>query len=273
MNSSDILRLFHTHLHHLYDENEIRAMTLAYMEDLMIPPQETKDNPGISERIKTDLETLAEGCPLQYVTGIQWFRGRAFNVNRSVLIPRPETEEMAGLIVSQWKHQKGRILDIGTGSGCLAITLALELTGAMVTATDISEQALDVARLNGYRMGAVVEWITDDIMHSHLDGRSWDLIVSNPPYIPMADASSMHPNVTAFEPSHALYVPTEDPLLFYRIIGDYAAKHLVNGGALWLEVHHLMGDPIRELFQTWNAEAVILNDMSGNVRFAHIRFP
>lgn len=273
MNSSDLLRLFRTHLHHLYDEDEIRAMTRVYTEDLRIELQEAGNNPGLSERIITDLETLATGCPLQYVTGIQWFRGRAFNVNRSVLIPRPETEELAGLIISQWERQKGRVLDIGTGSGCIAITLALELPGAVVSATDISEKALDMARLNGYNMEALVEWVADDIMQTRLGGRSWELIVSNPPYIPLDEASSIQSNVTAFEPPHALFVPTEDPLLFYRIIGNYAARHLVKGGELWLEVHHRMGNPIRELFKSWNAEVVILNDMSGNARFAHITLP
>lgn len=248
-------------------------MARVYSEDLMTGLQENDVNHGLGERIITDLETLAEGCPLQYVTGIQWFRGRAFNVDRSVLIPRPETEEMTELIISQWNRQRSRILDIGTGSGCIAITLALALPGAKVTATDISEQALDIARLNSVNMDAAVECITDDITQTGLNDRSWDIIVSNPPYIPVSEAESLHPNVKAFEPSLALFVPTEDPLLFYRKIGHYAATHLVKEGELWLEFHHRMGNPIRELFRLWNAEAVILNDMSGNERFAHITFP
>lgn len=248
-------------------------MARIYAEDLMTIAEESNTNPGLSERIIIDLETLAGGCPLQYVTGIQWFHGRPFRVNRSVLIPRPETEEMAGIIVSQWNRKSGSILDIGTGSGCIAITLALELAGSEVVATDVSEQALEMARLNASNLDARVDWIIDDIRQTGIAHRSWDMIVSNPPYIPVSEASSLHLNVAAFEPSMALFVPTEDPLFFYRMIGHYAAVHLNEGGELWLEIHHLMGKPILELFQSLNAEAVILNDMSGSERFAHITFP
>lgn len=273
MNSEDLVRLFHTHLHHLYDDDEIRAMARVYAEDLKTEIGDVYTGSGFSERIITDLETLAEGCPLQYITGIQYFHGRPFKVNRSVLIPRPETEELTELIISRWSRERGSILDIGTGSGCIAITLALELAGSEVTATDLSVQALELARLNAMKLNAVVEWINDDITQTGLEARSWDIIVSNPPYIPESEGSSLHTNVSAFEPSGALFVPSEDPLFFYRKIGQYASNHLTEGGELWLEIHHRMGIPIRDLFRKWNAEAVILNDMSGKERFAQITFP
>jgi release factor glutamine methyltransferase len=219
---------------------------------------------------RTDLEKmmlrLENGEPVQYVLGFAEFCGRRFSVGPGVLIPRPETEELCRWIVDSWSEECGvwseergtrneeqgtRILDIGTGSGCIAITLAAEMPDAQVSAWDISEQALAVARKNADSIGVKVNFEQVDVLNllsasqSPLSigrgggGEAFTRIVSNPPYVCDNEKSSMKPHVLEHEPHVALFVPDDDPLLFYRAIADFATQSLKPDGWLYFEVNPL----------------------------------
>lgn len=186
-------------------------------------------------------EKLLSGEPVQYVLGEADFGPRKFLVTPSVLIPRPETYELCQWCLPPTPFWRGSILDIGTGSGCIACTLAAELPQAMVTAWDISEKALEIASENAKRTHVHVSFEQVDILsplttqHSPLN--TYDLIVSNPPYICESEAAEMEPHVLNHEPAQALFVPDNDPLLFYRHIGNYAKTALYEGGKLYFEIN------------------------------------
>ncbi len=194
---------------------------------------------GLFGRLGPDVERLAAGEPLQYVLGESEFYGRRFVVRPGVLIPRPETEELVDRIVHTEGGRPCRILDVGTGSGCIAVSLALELPGAEVYAADISDVALETAAENCRRLGARVTLRRADALND-LAARfpeRFDVIVSNPPYVPAGDRAVMHPNVRDYEPSLALFVPDDDPLRFYRAIARAGRRMLRPGGRLWFEIY------------------------------------
>ena len=188
------------------------------------------------EQYEADRALLVKGKPLQQVTGFEWFMNRKFKVNEQVLIPRPETEELVAWIIEE---QKGRealhILDIGTGTGCIPVTLKLELPQAEVMSCDVSKEALSVAGENARLLDAKIALTACDF----LDVAAWgafprfDVIVSNPPYIPETEMENIHTNVKKHEPHTALFVPGNDPLLFYRAIAMFGKEHLNNGGAIY----------------------------------------
>ncbi len=196
------------------------------------------------------IRRLAAGEPLQYVLGETDFFGRTFRVDRRVLIPRPETEELVDRI-RRTEPAARRILDVGTGSGCIAVTLALELPAARVSAVDISDDALTVARANADRLGATVDFRQVDALHgleaAFAGEEPFDLIVSNPPYVPERDRAAMHRNVRDHEPALALFVPDDDPLRFYRAIAEAGRTLLRPGGALCFEIYHEAGEALRDL--------------------------
>ena len=232
----------------------------------------------LSANDQTELEKmmlrLENGEPIQYIIGVADFCGRQFRVAPGVLIPRPETAELCRWIISQ-KGQSPlcEILDIGTGSGCIAITLALELPDAKVTAWDISDDALRTASANAKALGASVTFQHHDALDSsfftlHSSLPKWDLIVSHPPYICRKEADGMDKNVLGYEPHEALFVPDDDPLLFYRAIARYATKALKPNGKLFFEINPLYADGLTQLLGKmlcYNAE--ILNDQFGKPRF------
>lgn len=189
--------------------------------------------------IHSYVDELKAGIPVQHVLGYAWFRDRLFNVSPDVLIPRPETEELVEWIKVTHEKDTPDILDIGTGSGCIAISLALEMTGVRLSASDISASAIDLAQQNAIRLGAEIDFIENDI----LDQVSWnslslyDLVVSNPPYIPDSEKTTMLPHVLMHEPGLALFVPDEDPMLFYRAILEFCDEHLRLEGWLYFEIH------------------------------------
>ncbi len=185
---------------------------------------------------------LGSGRPVQYVLGFAEFCGLEFRVREGVLIPRPETEELVFHIARNHPAAQ-RILDIGTGSGCIAIALKKRLPEARVTALDLSEVALEIARENSERLGAGITLQKGDALceESYPQG-PFEVIVSNPPYIPQSEERLMRRNVLGFEPHEALFVPDGDPLLFYRAIGSKALKRLTPDGALWFEVHEDFAD-------------------------------
>jgi len=219
-------------------------------------------------------KSLLKHIPLQYVTGKAYFGDMEFAVNSSVLIPRPETEQLVDLICSDLAtrndHPYLRILDIGTGSGCIAITLKNKLPQATVSAIDISEEALKIARSNAEKYKADVEFIKSDI----LTETQWeiltqyDLIVSNPPYVTLSEKQMMKSNVLDYEPHIALFVPDEDPLVFYRSILLFAKSKLSHSGCLWFEINEMFAAEMKDLAISQGFKKTnIIFDFHGKSRF------
>ncbi|MBC7920660.1 MAG: peptide chain release factor N(5)-glutamine methyltransferase [Ferruginibacter sp.] len=197
------------------------------------------------------IDRLVRHEPIQYVTGETEFYGRQFFVNPSVLIPRPETEELVAWILKEYAlTQPDRILDIGTGSGCIAVTLAKEMQAAAVTAWDVSSEALTVARQNGEAHRASVRWQREDILKPTLppDAQPYDLVVSNPPYVTRAEMARMQPNVREYEPHLALFVEDTRPLLFYERIVAYCQRGLGSRGRCYVEINEQFAAEVCGLF-------------------------
>lgn len=251
---AEILRYISQHIEHLYSEQErmhIARMVAASLSKepesrYLIERDEVVDIPSLESKV----EELAKGRPVQYVIGHQEFCGMNIKVSEGVLIPRPETEELVA-----WAAEKAsefnqtRILDICTGSGCIALALAHQIKDAKVTAIDISEEALAIARHNEERLQCGVEFMQDDAL-AHLPklaNREFDIVVSNPPYIPLSERESMHINVTGYEPEIALFVDDDDPLIFYREIARSAKELLSPKGYLLFEVHETLAQETAEM--------------------------
>lgn len=229
-----------------------------------------KMSPSDKQRFDTLKARLQKGEPVQYVTGKAPFCGLFFHVEPGVLIPRPETEELVEKIfaIASGNSHCRRILDIGTGSGCIAITLALG--GNDVTAWDISDDALKIARDNAERLGAAVTFEKRDILQSQdsMPAGQWDIIVSNPPYICKKEAANMESNVLDHEPHEALFVPDEEPLLFYDAIARYATNSLKDGGMLAFEINPLYAEELaRQLSNFGYHDVEVLKDSFGKERF------
>jgi release factor glutamine methyltransferase len=217
------------------------------------------------------LGRLLQMEPLQYITGTAWFHGYPFTVNPSVLIPRPETEELVSWITDELKRngEKPRILDVGTGSGCIALTLYRNVPGCEIWALDVSDEALAVAQENANNQEAAIFFTRLDILHKP----SWDrlpsfgLIVSNPPYVTPADREKMMVNVTGFEPHIALFVDGDDPLAFYREIILFSSSHLDFGGSLFFECNEGNSHTVAGLMEKHGFSNVALRkDMQGKAR-------
>jgi release factor glutamine methyltransferase len=211
---------------------------------------------------------LAEDKPIQYILGKAWFMGKEYFVNENVLIPRPETEELVDWI-SEYAHiinKPLQLLDIGTGSGCIAISLKLELPNCSITGLDVSSSALEVAKTNANHLNASIEWEEQDILMSASLPASYDIIVSNPPYIPFNEKANMQVQVKNFEPAIALFVTNEDPLIFYRIIARLGKQYLNSNGQLFFEMHYDQGKAIVALFDEMGYHAELRQDMFGKDR-------
>lgn len=196
---------------------------------------------------------LAEGRPIQYVIGRADFYGEEYIVREGVLIPRPETEELVGWALERAASMTNpQVVDICTGSGCIAIALKKNLKQASVTAIDISNEALAIARENAEALQAEVEFIKDDVLSGlpTLANRHFDIIVSNPPYIPSSEQSAMHINVTGFEPHLALFVADNDPLVFYRLIAQRAREILTENGVLLFEIHETLATATASMLES-----------------------
>ena len=206
--------------------------------------------------------------PLQYILRKSIFFGMTLEVSPDVLIPRPETSELVEWILSENEGRQGmRILDIGTGSGCIAITLAKNLKGSAVTATDISQAALKTAKRNAIANGAEVRFLQTDILSDPLTGTGADIIVSNPPYVTMSERAEMSRNVVDWEPEQALYVPDDDPLKFYRRIAEVGLSVLCKGGQLYFEINRRAGKAIERMLRELGYTSIELRkDLSGNDR-------
>ena len=214
------------------------------------------------------IEKLKFFVPIQYILGETEFFGLPFRVSNSVLIPRPETEELVDWIQNENKEQSDlSILDIGTGSGCIAITLKHIFENAKVDAFDISENALAIAGENAKLNNVAVHFSNVDILNAPLMDNKWDIIVSNPPYIPELEKAEILPNVLNHEPHLALFVPDNDWLIFYRSIAEFANIHLHPGGKLYIEIHKDAGNECVEMLLNMGFQNVELRkDISGNDR-------
>ncbi len=237
-------------------------------------------------KLKQYLNELLAYKPVQYVLNEAWFYRMKFFVNEDVLIPRPETEELVSLVVYDVRSTKydvqcedpitigSRILDIGTGSGCIAISIKKELPKCNITAIDVSEQALSVAKKNAEDLDAKIEFVNINF----LDESIWDqlgeynIIVSNPPYIPEKEKEILSKNVTEFEPGIALFVPNDDPFILYKSIAKFAQSHLEPSGKIYVEIHENYSNEVLQLFWGYKFRTEIKKDIYGKERFIKANF-
>ncbi len=238
--------------------------------DLLLANRQTLNEAQLAV-LRADTERLKQGEPLQYVTGRAHFGGQIFVVDRRVLIPRPETEELV-----MWVHEtldaKSSVLDVGTGSGCIAITLKIRQIQLDVVAVDVSPDALEVAKKNAENLGADVHFVQCDILASTPPGH-FDAVVSNPPYVRELEKSSMTRQVLDYEPSSALFVPDNDPLIFYRAIAQKCQNGLLKpGGWLFFEINEALGDEVLQLLDNEGFTHIELRqDIYGRDRMVRAR--
>lgn len=265
-----------------YPEREARAIARYILEVRFgVTPLDIcmKKERVFSIEERRDLENIVKRLlqkePIQYILGQADFHGRTFHVTPSVLIPRPETEELVEWIIKDHTPTASalRILDIGTGSGCIAVTLSKEMPQAQVTALDISSEALRIAQKNATTQQAQVTFRQQDILREQAGPTEcWDIIVSNPPYIRQCEQADMEENVWKHEPAQALFVPNEDPLLFYHAIGRYAMNGLKTDGTLYMEINRAYGQEMIDLLNESGFCGITLRkDLYGNDRMIKCR--
>ena len=283
----------------IYNEREAQAIVRTVLDALfgmsltdICLGKVTQLSADDTTRLEKIMQRLEKSEPVQYVLGAEWFAGRLFDVAPGVLIPRPETEDLVKWACDEAKEKekednskeergkeekevskKGEeaphpsILDIGTGSGCIAITVALALPQARVTAWDISTDALAIAAGNAHKLGASMRFEHQDALSAPDDEERWDVIVSNPPYICDRERADMSDNVISYEPELALFVPDNDPLLFYRAIARYASKALKPGGRLLFETNTAYAHEVAQVMADEGFTAIeVRNDCFGKPR-------
>lgn len=271
MNLKEVQNTFHTELDDLYGKEEVDSFFFILIEafykvsrlNLAMNPDNSVDNYIL---ILNALQLLKKEQPIQYILGETEFYGLPFKVNEHTLIPRPETEELVQWIINKelrLKTQSLKILDIGTGSGCIAVSLAKNLTKAKVSALDISNEALKVAELNAELNDVKVEFIEANILksetwNSELKNSNFDVIVSNPPYVRELEKQQMQPNVLNNEPHLALFVKDENPLLFYNAITQFAVNNLSKNGLLFFEINQYLGKEMIQLLVDNKFEGIVL---------------
>ena len=221
------------------------------------------------EKIKITVARLQQSEPIQYILGETIFYGLKLKVTPAVLIPRPETEELVDLIIRENPDDDRKILDIGTGSGCIALAIKSRLKNALVSGADISGKALEVARTNAESNGLIVDFFQTDILKwENYNWPEFDVIVSNPPYVTASEKKLMHKNVLEFEPATALFVDDNDPLLFYRRIAHFAREKLSRSGKIYFEINENFGVETKNLLAKTGFKAVeIVPDIHGKNRF------
>ena len=264
-------------LQQIYPPGEARALYRMVMEmrfglaqtDLMLG-KDTLLSANDRNKLEEIIQRLMQKEPVQYILGQAEFCGHIFHVAPGVLIPRPETAELVQWILSTVPSPDRpfcRLLDVGTGSGCIAISLSLE--GFPVTASDISPESLAIAQKNAEFLQAKIDFVFEDILHPrHNNNEKWQLIVSNPPYICEREKADMDDNVLLYEPHLALFVPNDDPLLFYRAIAEYAQSHLAPSGMLFFEINQIYGNELISMLSEMKFDDIELRqDQFGNPRF------
>ena len=219
--------------------------------------------------IHESLAALKKNKPVQYITGEAWFYKIKFKVSPAVLIPRPETEELVAVVIDALKNKSGiQLIDIGTGSGCIAIAIKKNVPDVSVTAIDVSSEALIIAKQNALAEKTAIRFIQNDFLskENQDDLGEYDIIVSNPPYIPQAEEKRMDKNVTEYEPHLALFVDDTRPLIFYERISDFSNKYLKNNGMIFLETHEKFAGKVAALFDSGAFRSEIKKDISGKKR-------
>lgn len=275
MHIGDAYRQLVQRISELYGKQEANNLASWVMEEITglsrvdrIIYKESPLTTQQQERLDAMSEQLARSMPVQYVLGYTWFCGMKMMVNSNVLIPRPETEELVEWIIRDNQKQLGnstplRILDIGTGSGCIPVALKKALPSAVISAIDISPGAIEIAKENAAIHGAEIQFFKLDF----LDEQQWnglgvfDVIVSNPPYVALSEQEAMNANVLEHEPHLALFVPDTDALVFYRAIASFAQEHLVAGGSIYTEINEEFAEPVSHLFQEVCTQVMVKKDI------------
>jgi release factor glutamine methyltransferase len=259
----------------IYEPREAEAVINLLFESLiglnrsdLIKNKEMEADAASVAMMDCEIDRLLKYEPVQYVTGNAWFAGLLFRVNPHVLIPRPETEELVKLITDREGNLPKKILDIGTGSGCIAVSIKKKKPFWEVTAIDKSNEALELAKQNAVVHHCDVNFIQMDFLDEFLwnDSKQFDCIVSNPPYIPLSDKESLSPQVRDYEPGLALFADELDPLLFYRKIGLFAVDHLNENGSIYLEIHDPYAADVCSIYNSMSFETELIKDMFGKNR-------
>jgi release factor glutamine methyltransferase len=273
----DLYRNFLVKLQKIYSLSEATAITDWVFEKTaslkrtnILKNPEKIITPAAGELIQKTLQELLQHKPVQYVLGEAWFYRTKFKVNAHVLIPRPETEELVEQLITDRKSKltDPAILDIGTGSGCIPIAIKKHLPASKLTAIDVSEDALELAKENAALHNAHINFMLLDF----LDESTWpslplfDIIISNPPYIPLSEKEKLAKNVTSFEPHLALFVPDNSPLIFYEKIAAFGRDHLLPNGKIYLETHEDYAQQTAALFRSHYQTVMIKKDMYGKER-------
>jgi release factor glutamine methyltransferase len=275
MSLQDTKQAIKHQLGNLYDAIEMNSMVNIIIEEVTgwdALHQNIHKNDALEtsqiEQLDHYVEQLLTGKPLQYIIQKAWFLGKAYFVNEAVLIPRPETEELVEWIIeyAQIINKPLSILDIGTGSGCIPISLKLAIPNAHITAIDISKEALAIAEQNAASYHTEIEWIAQDILQTKQLKDRYDIMVSNPPYIPLREKVVMQKQVADHEPEIALFVPDQFPLIFYSKIAHIGKSALKPNGQLFFEIHYDQGEAIIALLNEMGYHAELRQDIFGKDR-------
>ncbi|MBR5982316.1 MAG: peptide chain release factor N(5)-glutamine methyltransferase [Bacteroidales bacterium] len=279
MTIGDFIHTLASQLEAIYDKNEARSISRFFICDelnltttQMFVCMDYEPDENTLGKLSEKSIRLINGEPVQYVTGIAYFHGLRFKVDSNVLIPRQETEMLVDAVCESLRPKSApvTILDIGTGSGCIAVCLNKFLPEAKVFAIDISEKALEIAKYNAKINQADVSFAKYDILSKDKFpfDQKFDIIVSNPPYVRNSEKAMMHKNVTDYEPSLALYVDDSDPLLFYRNILQFIARHQPeHNTTIFFEINEYLGEEMIQLCRSFGYNAKIINDLNGKSRF------
>ncbi len=265
-----------------YSPDEAREMAFMLLDHYfgLRKTDVLTDKPLPPNRTEPDwfriLERLNRQEPIQHVIGTTIFCGLEFEVSPDVLIPRPETEDLVRLIMHDFADRTDNvpIVDIGTGSGCIAVTLARFLPQSVVTGWDVSEDALALAQRNADKLNADVQFTIQDILNVNIDPETrFDVVVSNPPYVTRSEAADMDRNVLDYEPGLALFVEDSDPLVFYKAVADFCVKHLTKNGACYVEINERFGEATRAVFaERGFANIHVYKDIHGKDRSVRATF-
>ncbi len=270
-----ILKEFHRYfleeLKLVYEAPEASAISFMVFESLagidnktIITQPQLPIETALEKQLKSALERLKQMEPVQYVIGYAWFCNLRFKVSPAVLVPRPETEELVKAVLDfTEKHPVQTLLDIGTGSGCIPISIKNKVPALNVTAIDVSERALEVARENGVNLGGDIHFLNNNFLleESWKSLGTFDVIASNPPYIPETELVTMPENVTSFEPHLALFVPNNQRFIFYEKIAAFGLGHLAAGGCIFMETHEDFAKQVQAIFKDLGYEASIKKDL------------
>lgn len=250
----------------LEKKHNMSKLDICMSKDKIFSTEERKEWEDIVKRLHNEE-------PVQYILNEAEFCGLCFKVTPDTLIPRPETAELVNWIIQDYSHLAPSVLDIGSGSGCIAISISAALPDAKVESWDISAAALDIARFNNEKAGTSVTFNQQDILSNYLPQRELDILVSNPPYITNSEKAEMSNNVLQWEPSTALFVSDKDPLIFYRAIAEYGCQSLKEYGSLYFEINRAYGNETVRLLEDMGYKNIILRkDLSGNDRMIKATF-